>query len=187
VLPEDWSSRAESEWISRKRECRQLVAWFGDLASQPGCRRATVLAGDGELRRTVCGKPNQSIPLAPQIGRYVFEPDAAVLAAKLEGALASEGDLAAIAPGIAYLTGDSPLDDGALARFEVLEVLPLRAKTLKAWLIERGIGRLEVKKRGVDLDPERLRRELQVEGDDAAVLLVTRISGRVTVIAARRI
>jgi THUMP domain-like len=187
VLPENWSSRAELEWISRKRECRQLVAWFGDLASQPGCRRATVLAADGELQRTVCGKPNQTIPLAPHIGRYVFEPDAAVLAAKLEGTLAAERDLSIIAPGIAYLTGDSPLDDAALAGFEVLELLPLRTKTVKGWLAKRGIGRLEVKKRGVDLDPDRLRRELQVTGDAAATLIATRAAGRVIVIAARRI
>jgi hypothetical protein len=186
VLPEDWSNRAELEWISRKRECRQLVAWFGDLASHPGCRRATVLAGDGEVRRTLCGKPNQPIPLAPHIGRYVFEPDAAVLAAKLEGTIAAECDLSAIVPGIAYLTGDGALDDAALARFEVLELLPLRTKTLKTWLAERGVGRLEVKKRGVDIDPERIRRELQVAGDAAATLLVTRAAGRVIVIAARR-
>jgi THUMP domain-like len=187
VLPEDWSSRAELEWISRKRECRQLVAWFGELATHPSQRRATVLASDGELRRTLCGEPNRPIPLAPHIGRYVFEPDAAVLAAKLEGILAAEQGLSAIAPGIAYLTSDSPLDDAALAGFEVLEILPLRTKMLKTWLAERGFGRLEVKKRGVDIDPERLRRELQVAGDAATTLLVTRAAGRVIVIAARRI
>ena len=108
------------------------------------------------------------------------------LAAKLEGVLAADHCLSAIAPGIAYLTGDRPIDDGALAGFEVLELLPLRAKTLKSWLAEREIGQLEVKKRGIDVDPGQLRRELQVPGDNAATLLITRAAGRAIVIAARR-
>ena len=65
--------------------------------------------------------------------------------------------------------------------------MPLRIDTLKSWLKDRGIGRLEIKKRGVDADPERLRRQLQVAGDNPATLIVTRIDGRRTVIAARRV
>jgi hypothetical protein len=185
-LPDGWASRAELEWISRGRECRQLVAWFGDRAETPGRRKATILDSLREAR-SICGDADLSIPLAPGIGRFVFEPDPAVLAAKLTGALAAEHGLAAITPGIAYLTGDVPLDDAALTCFEVLDRLPLRIETLKSWLDNRGIGRLEIKKRGVDTDPERLRRQLQVAGDNAATLIVTRIDGRRTVIAARRV
>jgi hypothetical protein len=109
-----------------------------------------------------------------------------VLAAKLTGALAGEHGLAAVTPGIAYLTGDTPLDEAALACFEVLDLLPLRIRALKSWLRQRSIGRLEIKKRGVDLDPAQLRRQLRVAGDTSAALLVTRLAGRDTVIAARR-
>ncbi|HEV3415397.1 MAG TPA: class I SAM-dependent methyltransferase, partial [Pirellulales bacterium] len=186
VLPDGWSRRAELEWISRTRECRQLVAWFGELTVSSGSRRATMLDGDGAVRRTIRGEPDSPIPHAPRIGRFVFEPDAAVLAAKLTGALAGEHGLAAVTPGIAYLTGDTPLDEAALACFEVLDLLPLRIRALKSWLRQRSIGRLEIKKRGVDLDPAQLRRQLRVAGDTSAALLVTRLAGRDTVIAARR-
>jgi hypothetical protein len=60
-------------------------------------------------------------------------------------------------------------------------------KALKTWLRARGIGRLEVKKRGVDLDPARLQRELQVPGDEQAALLVCRVRGKLTAILARRV
>ena len=110
VLPDDWSSRAELEWISRKRECRQLVAWFGELASsRPGCRRATFSRKDAELRRTFAVS-RIAIPLATQIGRYVFEPDAAVLAAKLDGSLAAEQELSAVAAGRRLFHWRQPLD-----------------------------------------------------------------------------
>lgn len=187
VMPDDWSSRAELEWISRRRECRQLVAWFGSLTQRLGIRRATMLDSEGRVKRTVCGEPNRETPIAAQTGRYVFEPDSAVLAAKLDGSLAAEHQLSAVAAGVGYLTGDEPLADPALAGFEVLELLPFRPKMLKGWLADRGIGRLEIKKRGIDIDRNKLGRQLQVPGDNAAVLLITQISGRPLVIAAQRL
>ena len=56
-----------------------------------------------------------------------------------------------------------------LARgYEVLEELPYQDKRLKAALRERGIGRLTIKKRGVQVVPEELRRRLALRGDAEA-------------------
>jgi len=186
-LPEHWSEQAELEWISRGRECRQLVAWFGGLAKAPGMRRATMLGKTAGDFHTLLGTPDVPIETAKQIDRFLFEPDPAVLAAKLTGALAADLGLKAIAPGIAYLAGDRPLRNTALSCFEVQEVMPYRAKRIKALLKARGIGRLEVKKRGVDHDPEQVRRELQTHGEQAATLLLTRIQDSVVSILARRV
>jgi hypothetical protein len=186
-MPEDWLEQAETEWISRGRQCRQLVAWFGDLARRPGTRSASVLGGSPHACRTVTGSPDVEPPLAAALGSYLFEPDAAVLAAKLGGALAAEHDLAAIAPGVAYWTGPRIVSDAALGCFEVQDVLPFRLKSLKRYLRERGIGQLEIKKRGVEQDPSELRRQLDLVGPAAASLLLARIDKRVIAIVARRI
>jgi hypothetical protein len=53
-------------------------------------------------------------------------------------------------------------------------------------LAERAIGRLEIKKRSVDIDPEKLRRELKLRGDNAATLLVTRTGESLVAILAQR-
>jgi hypothetical protein len=192
-LSEGWTSRAELEWITSRRECRQLVAWFGELAIAPGSRRATILTAGETARlpgkRTFVGQPNLAIPRARQIGPYVFDPDPSILASGLCGALAAEHGLAAISPRVAYLTGtpsSEKLYDAALASFEVLEVLPMRIKTLRSWLCEHGIGRLEVKKRGVDIDPNRLAAELKSEGDKAATILIMPQEDRAIAIIARR-
>jgi SAM-dependent methyltransferase len=186
-LPDSWSQSAELEWISRGRECRQLVAWFGDLAHVQGERRATVLGSGQGRARSIVGSRMTAPPPTAEIGRYLFEPDAAVLAAKLGDALAAEHALAAIAPGIAYWTGRQAISDPALACFEVLEVLPFRIKPLKELLRARRVGRLEIKKRGVELDPDATRQRLVLAGDEAATLLVARIGKRVTAILARRV
>ncbi|MBI3838852.1 MAG: SAM-dependent methyltransferase [Planctomycetia bacterium] len=186
LLPH-WLEQAETEWISRGRECRQLVAWFGDLAGRPGTRSASVLGAKSGECRTVTGRADLEPPLAAAIGPYLFEPDAAVLAANLGGALAVQYDLAAIAPGAAYWTGNRIVSDAALGCFEVRDVLPFRFKALKDYLRERGIGQLEIKKRGVDRDPAELRRQLNLAGPESATLLLARIDKRIIAIIARRL
>lgn len=185
TFPDAWSERAELEWISRRGSCRQLVAWFGSLASHRGQHSATIVGGDSGDVYTLTGAADVEIP-PRAIGRYLMEPDAAVLAAHLNGGLAARHNLGLITPGIAYLTGDDPVDDPALAVFEVTDVLPYHVKRLKALLRERGIGQLEIKKRGVSHDPREVRKMLRVAGDGRATLIVTRVEDAVTAILARR-
>ncbi len=189
-VPEAWALEAELEWISRDRQCRQLVAWFGDLASEPGKRRATIVARQPDrplVVRTLHAVEGPQPPVASTIGRYVFEPDAAVLAAKLVGPLAAEHQLATLSSSVAYLTGDTQIDDPALACFAVREVLPFDLKRLKQLVHSRGIGQLEIKKRGVHHEPEQVRRQLALRGEHAAVLLLAPLGQHVTAILAERI
>jgi hypothetical protein len=187
-LPEHWIERAELEWISRAGECRQLVAWFGQLAREPGHRRATVLGTSRRCPRTVLQRPSAQPPVVVSpIRPYVFEPDPAVLAAKLGATLAAEYELRALSPGNAYLTGDRAIDDSALACFEVLAVMPYRVKAIQACLRAHDVGQLEVKKRAVDLDPEQVRRQLAPRGSGRATLIVTTLGQKVTAIIARRL
>jgi hypothetical protein len=133
------------------------------------------------------GSPNIELQIAGAIGRYVFEPDAAVLAAGLAGALAADLRLQSVGSGVPYFSADEPRRSPLLDGFEVLDVLPYQTKSLKTWLRSRNIGRLEVKKRGVDLDPARVQRELQVPGEEQGTLLVCRVRGKVTAIFGRRV
>lgn len=180
-----WEREAELEWISRQGECRQLVCWFGNMSRHAGQRAATIVAADGSWQQTIVGCANRPAPVAA-LASYLYEPDAAVLAAKLVGELAAKHSLGAIAPGSVYLTSDVLVADRALAAFAVEEVMPLDRKRLRSALRARGIGRLEIKKRGIDLDPERLRRELALQGDASATLIVTSLAGRGMAILATR-
>ena len=117
----------------------------------------------------------------------MFDLDPAVTAARLTGALAAEHNLAALAAGPTYLTGPTAIDDAALACFEVDEILTLEIRKLAHHLRTLGVGQLEIKKRGIDIDPEKLRRDLKLRGPNAATLLITQIAGKPTAILAHRI
>jgi SAM-dependent methyltransferase len=190
-LPAAWAARAEAEWISRGRQCRQLVAWFGRLARHLGRRSATIVgdrpgAGPPGVRTVV----ESAVPAAERAsrpGRYLLEPDPAVLAAGLADVLAAEYGLWALTHGGGYLTGDRAItDDPALECFEVTDVLPFDLKRLKQRLAAGDVGTLEIKKRGVAQDPQELRRRLGLRGSQPAVLLLAPIGSTVTAILARR-
>jgi hypothetical protein len=102
--------------------------------------------------------------------------------------LCGEHQLAAVSPDNAYLTGDNEraASDPALDAFEVREVLPLDRKQLKVWCRAHRVGRLEIKKRDVAIDPERLRKEIVARGDEQATLLIAPIGGKARVVVADR-
>ena len=57
-----------------------------------------------------------------------------------------------------------PADTPFGRRLEITDVLPFSLKRLRALLRERGVGRLEIRKRGSALEPEQLRRDLRLSG-----------------------
>src|SRR5262249_55197620 len=130
---------------------------------------------------------DDNLPLAMKMGKYIYEPDAAVLAAKLAVALCQQHALAAISRGVHYLTSDRPIHDAALAAFEVVDVLPLDRKQLKAYCREHRLVQLEIKTRGVEVDPERLRKEIAAAGDAQATIIVAPVAGKTRAIIAQRV
>lgn len=170
-LPDAWLDDCELEWISRAGECRQLVAWCGPLAQHEGTRRATRVGTDGS-HASLAGLPGSDYATAGELGDWLHEPDPAVLAADLVGTLCQRYGLQAATPKVPYLTSNAPVEDPLVASFQILESMPLSRKRLAGWLAERGLGRLEIKCRGVDVRPEQLRRELKPKGQGGATLLI---------------
>lgn len=189
TAPDRWDD-AEREWITTRRECRQQVVWFGNLAIAPAMHRATALRVDGvggSLAGTFAAAPNMPADVAEEPDAFVFDPDPSVLASRLLGALAEHHGLATLGAGGGYLTGGQFVDDGLLSAYTVEEVLPLRTAAIAGALKARGVGRVEIKKRGVLTDPEKLRRELKLAGDGEITLILTRIGAREIAIVAKRV
>ena len=164
----------EAQWISDHGDLVELTLWFGSLA-RPGVARSALLITDGASFELQSSEPNPAHAELREIGEYIYEPDNAVVRSHLIGVLADSLNLGLIAPEIAYLTGDSLLESPWLRGFRVLETIAFDRKKLKARLQELGIGILEIKKRGSDVVPEVLRKELQLKGKRAATLIITRV------------
>ncbi|MFI7523105.1 THUMP-like domain-containing protein [Micromonospora globbae] len=173
---------AEAEWVSVDGDLVEATLWCGRLAEVP--RRATRTSADGERRHQLTGAGDREAAVGP-VRRYLYDPDPAVVRAHLVAELADDLGATLADPAIAYLYADTPAESPYARRLEVTDVLPFSLKRLRALLRERGVGRVEILKRGSALTPEQLRRDLRLAGDTAASLVLTRVAGAPTVLVCR--
>jgi hypothetical protein len=166
---------AEVEFISLNGELKEAVLWFGSLKSTS--RRATILPGGYTLTVDHQDKLLLSEPRA-----YLYEPDPAILRAGFVEMLGTRLDAFQLDPQIAYLTGDH-LHESPFARvWPVEDWMPFQLKRLRAYLRERGIGKVTVKKRGSPLQPEELIRDLRLDGNEEKTLFLTQLQDRPIVV-----
>ena len=176
---------AEAQWISVDGQVVEMGLWFGVLA-RPGIRRAALLlTRDGAAEMTAAAD-SDDVEVAP-LGDYLYEPDGAVIRARLIGDLARTLGAGMLSESIAYLTGPTFTPTPFATAFRVLEVLPVDEKKLRVALQERRIGTLEIKKRGVDVDPATLRTRLKLKGPESATLVLTRAAGHRVALLVERV
>lgn len=169
-------SDAEAQWVSSGPDTVELALWFNALR-RPGIHRSALVltpAGSAELTASE-DAPDEPVGA---LGRFLHEPAGAVIRARLIGDIARRTGTRPVGDGIAYLTGDDPVDSPFLTTFEIDAVLPFDRLRIRAALRERGVGRLEIKKRGVELDPSTFRTFLGLRGDGDVTLVVTRTDER---------
>ncbi|MGI9125155.1 MAG: THUMP-like domain-containing protein, partial [Mycobacterium sp.] len=158
----------EIEVTSSGGSVREACLWSPQVA-QPGVRRrASVLDRDEELTDA---DPDECVTADP--GRWIVDPDGAVVRAGMVRQYATRHQLWQLDPDIAYLSGDR-LPDGVRG-FEILEQLPLREKVLRQALSARDCGTLEILVRGVDVDPDALRRRLRPAGSQSLSVVIMRM------------
>lgn len=171
----------EAEFVSDGGDVKEAVLWSSYLATAR--RRATVIRAGGLATLTDEDDPGDRSERP--VGRYLYEPDGAVIRAGLVTAVAAGVHGGLVDEHIAYVTGDEAFSTPFARSYEVLEELPFKEKALKAALRERGIGRLTIKKRGVDVVPEELRKRLALSGPDEATVVMTRVAGKGTALLVR--
>jgi hypothetical protein len=171
---------AEAQWTSLAGEVLECAIWWGPLVSRVG-RSAVVIGSQGRswtVREADAGTAGGAAPVAAsltQVGAWLYEPDRAVIRAGLTGALTSVVDGFELDSGVGYVSSDRCVDVGYARRFAVTESMPLNVKALRAWLRDRDVGRVTIKKRGVALDADALRRQLRLSGSVEMTLVLTRV------------
>lgn len=168
-----------TEWISHRGDVVEAGVWSHHLA-EPG--RATLLLPTQD--RLVAD--GATAPTGP-ITRYLHEPDPGVLAAGAAGTLAAITGAHRLHPEVAYLATEDPVSSPFWTSFEVLESLAWREKDVRRWVRDNEIGTLEIKKRGIEVDPAALRRRLKLNGPNAATIIITPTLGPAQVLRVRRL
>lgn len=161
----------ETEIVSWDGAVREAVSWPPDMATAE--RRATVLTG-WHAREQLTDRDEAEDAVTPA-GRYLIDPDPAVVRAHLVQQYAARHHLARLDPHLAYLTGDRVPPQ--VRGFEILDAAPLSEKVVRGWARRDGVGTLEIKQRGTPIVPDELRRRIKPAGDTrvARTLVIARI------------
>jgi len=178
----------EAQWTSFGGEVLECAVWWGPLAQHPG-RSARILAHDRSPVEVDLDMAEPDPPLVlglDRVGPWLYEPDRAVTQAGLLGAVTAATLGSEVDRGLGYVVSDAEVDVPFARRYAVKEVMPFGVKTLRAWLRQHGVTGLTIKKRGVRLDDDELRRQLRIgrkAGDGAqATVILTRVAGQQAVL-----
>jgi len=166
-VPPGW----EVELLADRRELKEAVLWSPALASTT--RRATVFPGPD----TLTARPGGPVPCRPP-GAFLLDPSPAVTRAGLVEELARDLGAWKLDPQIAFLSADRPLGTPFGRLLGVDASLPWNLKRLRQVLRERGVGAVEVRKRGSAVDVAELTGRLRLAGDAHAVVVLTRVADR---------
>ncbi|WP_040811310.1 class I SAM-dependent methyltransferase [Nocardia concava] len=167
----------EVEVVSLDGAVREACLWSPGLAESGVTRRATVLSAATEPWMLTDADPDDIPEREP--GEWIIDPDGAVVRAGLVRHYAAKHGLWQLDPRIAYLTGDK-VPEGVRG-FRILDRMEFREKPLRAELHRRDCGPLEILTRGVDIDPDVLRKRIKPTGSQPHTLVITRIGRTATV------
>lgn len=170
----------EAQWVSVNGSVVETALWSRSLR-RPGVTRSALLIeqrGGVVSRHELTAASDAPDAATGSLGEFLYEPDGAVIRARLIGQLAERLGTTMLDPHIAYMTSDAHVFTPFAHAFRIIAEVPTKEKALRKALASRGIGSLEIKKRGVDVNPATLRQRLKLTGDTHATLIMTRIGDR---------
>jgi hypothetical protein len=162
----------EVEVVSLRGDVKEAIIWAGDV--RRGARRTATLLPSGAVLTDEAVPP----PVVRPPGRFLLEPDGAVVRAHLVAQLAAGVGGWLLDETIAYVSADEPVPTPFGTWYEVFESLPFGLKQLRSALRAYDAGPIVVKKRGTAVQPEALRKQLKLTGSREVTVVLTRSAGR---------
>lgn len=170
----DWS---EAVWVSVGGDLVELGLYSNQVRREDIARAAVLISKTGRYEITSPTTEQTHAELA-SLGDYLYEPDNSLIRSHLIGVFAAEHELTAISPEIAYLSGNKEVKSPWLQSYRIIDQMPFDRKKLAAFLNSRDIGAIQIKKRGSDVIPEELRKELNLKGSLPGTIVITRVDDK---------
>ncbi len=169
LLPSGW----ELETIAVGADLKEGMFWAPALAS--ASRRATVIDPHTAAAASLTDEEGDPLPVTePVPGMTVIDPNPAVTRAGLVQALGRQLGGRMIDPRIAFLVTDAPVSTPFGRPLQIIETLPWHEKRVRTRMRELGAGAVDVRRRGLAGDVDRISRRLRGTGSRRLTVLMTR-------------
>jgi hypothetical protein len=175
----------EAQWVSHHGTVVEMVLWSGALKRE-GVTRSALVMSRGGTAEMVAGADSPDAELG-NLEEYLYEPDGAIIRARLIGDLARSLDATMIDESIAYFSSATAHQSPLMQGFQIIEHAPYSPKNVNALIAGANLAHIEIKKRGIDIDPAQLRKTLPLTGSGSATLILTRVKGQKTALLAKRL
>ena len=174
--PENVPTGWHGEWTSVAGSSTEACLWSWPVFDAP--RRAVRIVNaecdvaEFEGTGTLGGRNVEDV------GGWLHEPDPSIVKAGLLDDIAAVFGAWHLDPGSTWLSSDHPVTSPFIRNFAVIEALPSDPKSLRLALRERGVGALTIRGRSTGIDPEALRKRLDLDGPNPATIVIAVNKGR---------
>jgi hypothetical protein len=175
----------EAQWVSHQGTAVEMVLWSGALKRE-GVTRSALVMSRGGTAEMVAGADSPDVEVG-DLQEYLYEPDGAIIRARLIGDLARSVEATMIDESIAYFSSATAHHSPLMQGFQIIEHVPYSPKAVNALVAGANLAHIEIKKRGVDVNPAELRKTLPLTGSGSATLILTRVNGQKTALLAKRL
>jgi len=163
--------------VSVDRECKEILLLLERAYSSdaPVLVKAVCLNRDSEEITEVFGG-NGEAPrvVGTAVKEYLYEPDPAIIKARLSAALARDSGLQFVNRSVDYLTADRKIEAFPGRTFRVVECVPYKPKSFRAFLERHAITGASIQRRDFPLSAEELRKKYRLLESERAFLFFTK-------------
>jgi hypothetical protein len=161
--------------VSVKRECKEILLML-DRNRAPGLpltiRAVCLDEKDFMLEASAGERYPRTVADVPC--RYLYEPDPAIIKAKLTARLAADFRFSFINASVDYLTSDRYLDTFPGRFFHVIDTVKFKPKKFQAFLESHAISEAGIQRRDFPLAPEEIRKRYGLKESSENFLFFTR-------------
>ena len=163
--------------VSVDRECKEILLLLE--RAYPACgpvqvKTACLSAEWEEITEVAGGNGDAPRVVATAVKKYLYEPDPAIIKARLAGVLARDSGLQFVNKSVDYLTADRKIETFPGRTFRVVDCVPYKPKSFRAFLERHAVAGASIQRRDFPLSPEELRKKYRLLESERAFLFFTR-------------
>jgi len=162
--------------VSVDRECKEILLLLerGYPADGPVQVKAVCLSADSAEITEVVGGGEVPRVVAVAVKEYLYEPDPSIIKARLSSLIARDSALQFVNKSVDYLTADRKIEAFPGRSFRVIECVPYKPKSFRAFLEHHAIAGASIQRRDFPLSAEELRNKFRLLESEKAFLFFTR-------------
>lgn len=175
--------------ISAAGEVKEILAEINSEShpNHKNCRiHAVLLDKLGHVQTELKYRRNHQpdYQIADKPGRFLYEPDPAIIKAGLSTFYAEKANLSMLNYGTDYMTGDTDITDYPGKRFRIMQTLPYKPRVVKKYLQEQNLTGVHIHKRDFPLQPEQLFKKFGLKmGEQGHLFFTKNADGELILIA----